>query len=51
MDRDVSKTYQLSAIPTTFFIDKRGVIRAKIVGEATPQLLTEYLPLIGINPD
>jgi peroxiredoxin len=51
VDRGVSQKYQVSSIPTTFFIDKQGVIRAKIVGEATPQLLAEYLPLIGIDPD
>jgi peroxiredoxin len=52
LDRDgkVSEQYQVFAIPTELFIDQDGIIRAKIIEKITPQLLEEYLPLIGINP-
>ena len=49
-DGKVSEQYQVFAIPTELFIDQDGIIRAKIIEKITPQLLAEYLPLIGINP-
>ena len=50
MDGAVSKLYQIFAIPTEIFIDKDGVIRAKIIESVTLELLAEKLPLIGVNP-
>ena len=52
LDKDgaVSELYQIIAIPTGLFIDKDGVIRAKIVERVTPELLAEKLPLIGVDP-
>ena len=52
LDKDgaVSELYQIFAIPTDIFIDKDGVIRAKIIESVTPELLAEKLPLIGVNP-
>jgi len=50
MDGAVSKLYQIFAIPTEIFIDKDGVMRAKIIESVTPELLAEKLPLIGVNP-
>jgi peroxiredoxin len=49
-DGAISKLYQVFAIPTEKFIDKDGVIRAKIIERVTPQLLAEKLPLIGVQP-
>lgn len=49
-DGSVSKLYQVFAIPTELFIDKDGIIRAKIIEGVTPKLLADKLPLIGINP-
>jgi peroxiredoxin len=49
-DSAVSKLYQILAIPTEVFIDKDGMIRAKLVETVTPELLAEKLPLIGIAP-
>lgn len=49
-DGAVSTLYQVFAIPTEIFIDKDGVIQAKIIERVTPELLAEKLPLIGINP-
>jgi peroxiredoxin len=52
LDKDgaVSELYQIFAIPTEIFIDKDGMIRAKIIESVTPELLAEKLPLIGVNP-
>lgn len=49
-DGKVSEQYQILAIPTELFIDKDGIIQAKIIEKVTPELLAKYLPLIGINP-
>lgn len=46
----INDKYQILAIPTELFIDKDGVIRAKIVEGVTPELLAANLPLIGIQP-
>lgn len=52
LDRDgkVSDQYAIFAIPTGLFIDRDGMIQAKVVESVTPSLLAEYLPLIGIQP-
>jgi peroxiredoxin len=49
-DGSVSTLYQIFAIPTGLFIDSEGIIRAKVIERITPELLTEKLPLIGIQP-
>lgn len=45
---DVARRYGVVGLPTTFFVDGRGVVRAKIVGEADAarfeQTLREVLP-------
>ena len=43
LDRDgsVSKRYQLLALPTTYFIDRRGIIRAVIPGGPMSETLIE----------
>ena len=52
MDKDgkVSTQYQIYALPTEFFIDSQGIIRAMLIESVTPKLLAEKLPLIGIEP-
>ena len=52
LDKDgkVSKQYQIYAIPTVFFIDSDGVIRALVIESVTTKLLAEKLPLIGVTP-
>ena len=47
---DVNSKYQIIAIPTELFIDKDGIVRAKIVEAVTPELLAQNLPLIGVQP-
>ena len=43
LDRDgsVSKRYQLLALPTTYFIDRRGIIRAVVPGGPMSETLIE----------
>lgn len=52
LDQDgaVMKLYQVFAIPTDLFIDAEGIIRAKLIESATPELLAQKLPLIGVTP-
>lgn len=51
-DRDgkVSRQYHIYAIPASFFIDRDGVLRSILIEVATPQILAENLPLIGVEP-
>ena len=49
-DGKIMELYQVFAIPTELFIDKEGIIRAKIIEKVTPQLLAKNLPLIGLEP-
>ena len=46
----VSETYHIYAIPTSFFIDSQGILRAMLIEELTPPYLTKTLPLIGVTP-
>jgi cytochrome c biogenesis protein CcmG, thiol:disulfide interchange protein DsbE len=48
-DGSVGQLYQVFAIPTVLFIDKDGVIQAKIIEKVTPEILEEKLPLIGVG--
>lgn len=50
LDGKVLSQYEIAAFPTSLFIDKDGIIRAKHVAKITPEVLAEYLPLIGVNP-
>jgi len=50
LDRDfkVTKAYGVLALPTTFFIDRRGIIRDRYRGEITEEILSsKVLPLIA----
>lgn len=46
----VAKTYHIYAIPTSFFIDSGGILRAMLIEELTRPYLTKTLPLIGVTP-
>ncbi len=49
LDRDfkVTKAYGVLALPTTFFIDRNGIIRDRFRGEITEEVLSsKVLPLI-----
>ncbi len=48
-DRKVTTAYSITAIPTTFFIDRNGIIRHKVIGafpnkEAIESQLSKILP-------
>lgn len=48
-DGKIMELYQVFAIPTELFIDANGIIKAKLIEQVTPELLTEKLLLIDIN--
>jgi hypothetical protein len=45
LDRDgkVSRKYQVSALPRTFFLDRNGVVRYNLFGEANEALLKQLV--------
>jgi peroxiredoxin len=45
-----NRQYQIYGIPTTYFIDPSGIIRAVVIEGTTEQILAEKLPLIGVEP-
>lgn len=53
LDNDgvVQRDYVVNALPTTFFIDSRGYIKAQHVGLLTESLLDGYLSDIGAELD
>jgi len=48
LDRDgaVNDQYLVRALPTSYFVDRSGIIRVKYLGALTPALLNEFLALI-----
>src|SRR5258708_36286762 len=42
-EQSVVRTYEILGLPTTFFVDSRGIIRAKQVGLLTRETLQAYL--------
>lgn len=40
---EVAKTYQLIGIPTTYIIDQVGIVRKKILGPITADILKSYI--------
>jgi thiol-disulfide isomerase/thioredoxin len=43
VDKSFSKAYDIRAFPTTFVISPDGVLRARYVGNVTPQILTGFI--------
>ncbi len=43
----VFQEYEIMGLPTTYFIDSKGTIRAKYVGLLTPESLQQYLDLLS----
>ncbi|MCX7897710.1 MAG: TlpA family protein disulfide reductase [Rhodocyclaceae bacterium] len=39
----IAKSYGVKGLPTTFFIDTRGIVRGKIVGEADEALFVRHI--------
>lgn len=46
---DVNSIYSVTAYPTTFFIDKEGILLAYFPGMLTPELMEEGLKLLREN--
>ncbi|OGN76038.1 MAG: hypothetical protein A2X24_00650 [Chloroflexi bacterium GWB2_54_36] len=46
----VTDRLKIIGLPTTYFIDALGVIRAVHLGQLTPDLLDTYLAQLGIEP-
>ncbi len=46
---NVNAAYHVTAIPTTYFIDSRGIVRAVAITELTAQSLRQGLAAIGVN--
>jgi peroxiredoxin len=42
----IAKQYGVSGLPTTYFVDAKGVIRSKLVGEASTAVFAQQLGLI-----
>lgn len=42
-------TYQVLGYPTTYFLDREGIIRAKHVGALTHRILEQYFIPLGID--
>ncbi len=45
-DQSTSFTYEVYSLPTTFFIDRRGIVRARVIGEMNSAVLTEGISRI-----
>lgn len=46
----VMELYQVFAIPTNYFLDAEGIVKARIIEQVLPELIAEKLPLIGVTP-
>ena len=40
---EVMRRYQVMGLPVTYLIDRQGVVRARIIGESTPDVLTQAI--------
>jgi cytochrome c biogenesis protein CcmG/thiol:disulfide interchange protein DsbE len=45
----INANYAVTAIPTTYFIDSRGIVRSAIVQPLTPQTMQQGLSSVGIS--
>jgi cytochrome c biogenesis protein CcmG, thiol:disulfide interchange protein DsbE len=45
----VNQSYGVTAIPTTYFIDSQGIVRAAFVTQLTPQTMRKGLASIGVS--
>jgi len=46
---EVQQLYRVRGYPTTFFVDREGIIRAQQVGIMSESQLERYLGLLGIG--
>jgi thiol-disulfide isomerase/thioredoxin len=45
----IGPIYQIAGYPTSFFIDRNGILRSEHIGQVTEDLLVPYLNTIGIK--
>lgn len=49
---EVARRYGVQGLPTTFFVDREGVVRARILGESTPAVTERIVgELLGTTVD
>lgn len=46
VDGAVNELYLVRALPTSYFVDRSGIIRARYLGALTPRTLEEFLKVI-----
>lgn len=44
----VNQTYKVAGLPTTYFLDRNGIVRAAFVTELTPKTIRQGLASIGV---
>lgn len=49
-DKEVTEKMQIIGLPTTYFIDSSGTIKAIHLGQLSPELLDQNLQRLGIKP-
>jgi cytochrome c biogenesis protein CcmG, thiol:disulfide interchange protein DsbE len=48
---EVARAYGVQGLPTTFFVDKTGILRARILGESSPEVTERMVKdLMGAKP-
>jgi len=47
---NIQERYNIQAYPTSYFLDRDGIIRAQHIGSFTEEQLGEYLAMIGVGP-
>jgi peroxiredoxin len=52
VDGDTARSYRMHSLPTTFFVDREGVIRDQVIGGPMPEALlrAKAIELLGSEP-
>ena len=45
----IGSAYQIAGFPTSFFIDRSGILRSEHIGQVTEDVLVRYLATIGLK--
>ncbi len=43
IEGEVARSYGVSGLPTTFFVDGKGILQRRIVGESTPEIFEQIV--------
>jgi peroxiredoxin len=49
-NNSVRSQFQVIGFPTTYFVDREGVLREQFIGELNQQRIDEYIAKIGVAP-